>query len=105
MSRELVLNLKAEYFNEIVSGNKPFEFRERNEYWRKRIEGREYDIVTFCLGYPRKDDHKRRHTVIYSGYELQTITHKHFGVVGMDVYAIRTEGSYCRPMKQENEHA
>jgi hypothetical protein len=90
--KTLVLNLKKEYYLDIVAGRKPFEFRERTEYWRKRLEGREYEYVTFCLGYPPKSSIYRRLTVPYAGYELQTITHPHFGSVPKDVYAIRTTG-------------
>jgi|SRR5215217_7666769 len=88
--KTLVLNLKGEFFNEIKAGVKPFEFREQNEYWRKRLEGVHYDNVTFCLGYPAREDMERRLTYPYSGYESQIITHRHFGNVPKSVFAIRT---------------
>ncbi len=87
--RTLTLPLKAEYFNAIKDGSKIEEFRERTEYWEKRLEGREYDRVVLTLGYPKADDHRRRIDVPWRGYRKITITHPHFGNIPTDVYAIR----------------
>lgn len=40
-------------------------------------------------GYPRKDDTSRRLDVKYSGYEIKTITHPHFGDKPVKVFAIK----------------
>jgi hypothetical protein len=89
---DLTLHLKAEYWHEIKNNTKPFEFRKRNKYWEKRLIGRKYENVVFCLGYPKKDDLEKRIKVKYTGYEMQTITHSHFGKSPEDVFAIRTSG-------------
>ena len=90
MSDTLTLNLKAEYFHQIQDGTKPFEYRERNDYWRKRLVNRSYKWVEFCLGYPSRDDLSRRIKVPYRGYDETTITHPHFGSEPVDVFAIHT---------------
>jgi hypothetical protein len=40
---KLHLNLNAEYFDQINSGEKPDEYRLCTPYWVKRLEGRTYD--------------------------------------------------------------
>lgn len=85
----LTLHLKAEYFHAIRDGSKPFEYRLDTPYWRTRLEHREYDQIVLCLGYPAKDDAERRLVRPWCGYELQTITHKHFGMEPVRVFAIR----------------
>jgi hypothetical protein len=49
--RVLHLNLEREWFDDIAVGKKHAEYREYKEYWKKRLEGREYDIVRFRNGY------------------------------------------------------
>jgi hypothetical protein len=49
--RILQLNLKREFFAEIVVGKKPLEYRDRTDYWKTRLEGREYEIIRFRNGY------------------------------------------------------
>lgn len=41
-NKHLHLNLKGEYFHAIRAGKKVEEYRLYNDYWRKRLEGREY---------------------------------------------------------------
>lgn len=88
-SRTLMLNLKSEYFNQIKVGEKTEEYRLCTPYWQKRIEGRVYDAVCICLGYPKKNDTERRILFPWSGYEKKTITHKLFGDKPVKVYAIK----------------
>jgi len=93
----LILNLKAEYFNEIKEGKKPYEYRLYNEYWKKRLVNREYDEVHFKLGYPRNDESHKIIKKEYLGWELRGIRHNHFNNTGatdrqVDVFAIRTYG-------------
>lgn len=87
---ERVLNLpvKKIYFDQIKSGEKVYEFRERTPYWTKRIEGREFDFVVITLGYPKRDDMSRRLRLPWRGYQCLTIDHEHFGGK-VDVFAIR----------------
>ena len=47
----LHLNLYRKYFDAIVNGTKTIEYRDKTDYWKKRIEGREYDIIKFRNGY------------------------------------------------------
>ena len=49
----LHLNLFRKYFDQIASGYKIFEYREKTDYWKKRIENREYDVIKFRNGYAK----------------------------------------------------
>lgn len=49
--RALSLNLHREFFAAIVSGEKVYEYRERTDYWKTRLEGRAYDVINFRNGY------------------------------------------------------
>jgi len=88
MTDTLQLAVNGEYFDAMKSGEKKYEYRVRNDYWRKRIEGRSYANLVITKGYPSREDKSRRLSLQYLGYEEQTITHKHFGNVPTDVYAI-----------------
>ncbi len=87
--KQLILAVKKQYFEEIKCGTKKYEYRLRNEYWKKRLENKNYDEIVITLGYPKKDDNERRLTFIYSGYDKITITHPHFGDNPVEVYAIK----------------
>ncbi|MDL2189523.1 ASCH domain-containing protein [Pseudomonas sp. ChxA] len=93
--RILTLNLIGTYFHQIKAGTKTFEFRLRTPYWRTRLEGRTYDMVRVCWGYPNKGDAEREILIPWLGFEEQTIEHEHFGDLPVDVFAIRVraEGS------------
>lgn len=84
----LQLAVNGEYFDQMKSGEKKFEYRLLNDYWRKRLVNREYDRLIITRGYPRADDMERRIDVPYRGYKLQSITHKHFGAEPVNVFAI-----------------
>jgi hypothetical protein len=86
---DLILPVKRCYFEQMRDGTKPFEYRLRTAYWRKRLVGRSYDRVIVTLGYPSKDDHERRLVLPWLGYEEQVITHPHFGAEPVEVFAIR----------------
>jgi len=88
MTKELRLAVKAEYFNQIKAGEKRFEYRLRNEYWNKRICMRNYDRVVITLGYQKSSDTDKIMVFKYAGYQTQKITHAHFGVEPVRVYAI-----------------
>ena len=53
-SRILHLNLHWEFFDLIERGLKKTEYRECTPYWRKRLEGRDYDVIRFRNGYATK---------------------------------------------------
>lgn len=85
----LHLPVKGEYFHQMKSGEKKYEYRLANEYWTKRLVDRDYDELKIKLGYPKSDELDKIITVPYRGYKMQTITHKHFGDKPVDVFAIR----------------
>lgn len=86
---DLRLAVKREYFEGIVNGNKLEEYRLCNEYWTKRLVGKEYDTVTITLGYPSKEQIDRIATFKWQGYKRKIITHKHFNNKPVEVFAIR----------------
>lgn len=98
--RVLHLNLKAEYFDQIKSGEKVEEFRLRTPFWAKRLEGREYDRIEISKGYPAKGDADRRISRPWIGYRKTTITHPHFGPDPVEVYAILVNAPTPHPSKQ-----
>ena len=63
----LHLNLYRKYFDAIVNGTKLIEYRDKTDYWKKRIEGREYDVIKFRNGYAKDAPMM---VVEYGGYEV-----------------------------------
>ena len=51
MPAKLHLNLHREFFAQIAAGTKRTEYRDRSPYWRRRLEGRHYDVILFRNGY------------------------------------------------------
>ena len=49
----LHLNLFRKYFDQIAEGTKTIEYRDKTEYWKKRLENREYDAIKFRNGYAK----------------------------------------------------
>lgn len=49
----ITINLIGTYFHQIKAGTKTFEYRLRTPFWRKRLEGRAYDMIRICWGYPK----------------------------------------------------
>ncbi|MFP1868655.1 ASCH domain-containing protein [Lonsdalea quercina] len=87
----LQIAVNGEYFDAIKRGEKPEEYRLVNAYWGRRLLGRDYDRLIITRGYPRKDDSDRRIDIPYDGYEIKTITHKHFGPQPVKVFAIKVD--------------
>lgn len=87
----LQLALKSEYFDAIKSGEKVEEFRLYNDYWKKRLVGRDYKQIILTKGYPKRDDESRKMYFQYSYYKVKTITHPHFGDEPVKVFAIRVD--------------
>lgn len=85
----LVLPLKAEFFHAIRTGQKVEEFRLRNAYWKRRLEGRTFSTVVLTLGYPPRFDESRRLVMPWRGLRVTTIQHPLFGAEPVEVYAIR----------------
>lgn len=63
----LYLTLKKKWFDLIKSGEKKVEFREIKNYWKKRLEGKEFDFIIFTNGY-KKDSPKIK--VEWKGLEI-----------------------------------
>ena len=63
----LHLNLYRKYFDQIAEGTKTIEYRDKTDYWKKRIEGREYDIIKFRNGYAKDAPTM---LVEYKGYNI-----------------------------------
>jgi ASC-1-like (ASCH) protein len=53
MPEILHLNLHREFFAAIADGRKRIEYRKQTPYWRKRLEGRKYDVILFRNGYAK----------------------------------------------------
>ena len=86
---DLVLPLKAEFFNAIKAGTKPEEYRLRNAYWRRRLEGRTFERIVLTLGYPKRGDTERRLVMPWRGLRVTTLQHPLFGPAPVEVYAIK----------------
>ena len=67
MKKILHLNLYRKYFDAIADGTKTIEYRDKTDYWKKRIEGREYDIIKFRNGYAKDAPTM---LVEYNGYDI-----------------------------------
>ena len=51
MPEILYFSLYREPFAAIASKQKRIEYRKQTSYWRKRLEGRKYDVIKFRNGY------------------------------------------------------
>ena len=67
MKKILHLNLYRKYFDAIVNGTKTTEYRDKTDYWKKRIEGKQYDIIKFRNGYAKDAPTM---LVEYNGYDI-----------------------------------
>jgi len=88
MTMDLILPLKGEYFDQIKAGAKTEEFRLVNDYWRARLYAKKYKRIILTRGYPKRDDLERRLILPYNGYIIKQITHPHFGMEPVHVFAI-----------------
>ena len=94
--RILRLNLKRKWWEQIKAGTKREELRLATDYWRKRLEGREYDEVHLLLGYPKRGDESRTIRRKWAGYREVELTHEEFGPLPVDVLAIDVSRVPCR---------
>ena len=92
MKKILTLRVKGEYWHQVKAGEKLEEYRLQTGYWIKRLCGKVYDEIHYILGYPKNgtQDAKDK-TLVYPwrGFSEKTMTHKQFGPLPADVYAIR----------------
>lgn len=90
MQKRLILPVKKIYFDEINNGHKKFEYRLYNDYWKKRIIGKDFFGIEITLGYPKKDDHSRRILRLWKGYDIICgFIHNEFGTKPVTVFAIK----------------
>ena len=54
VGRNLIARLLAEPRFAIAAKRKHVEYRDQTLYWRKRLEGRNYDVIKFRNGYSMK---------------------------------------------------
>jgi len=88
MKKDLFLILNAKYFNEIKSGKKTSEFRLMTEYWLKRLASKNWQHVTFQLGYAKKAERIRKKI---NEIKISTVDNKFFGGNPVDVFEIVLE--------------
>lgn len=91
MNGTLTIPLTGKYFDQILAGVKPEEYRLRSPFWVKRLEGRSYWRVVLTRGYPKNGgvEGRTRLTLPWSGYEKKTLVHEFFGPQPVEVFAIR----------------
>ena len=53
MKKILHLTLMKRWFDEIASGQKKIEYRDKKPYWEKRLEGKVFDEIHFKNGYAK----------------------------------------------------
>lgn len=88
-NKNLTLNLKKEYFEEIKKGIKKEEYRLCTPYWKKRIENKSFEKIIIKMGYPKNTEFEKILYFNWNGYEKKKIKHKHFGSSEVEVYAIK----------------
>lgn len=91
-SRDLVLHLKGEYFDQIDNEEKTEEYRLYKPYWIKRLVNRSYDRILMYRGYPKKNDAIWMMARPYRGYIIKMIKHEQFGNDPVLVFAIDVRG-------------
>ena len=85
----LHLSVKKEYFDQIKSKEKKWEYRLMKPYWSTRLIGKKFDLIRISNGYPKRTDNSKTIERPWKGYEMGSITHKEFGNVPTKVFAIR----------------
>ena len=84
--KELRLVLTYHWYDMIEAGEKPEEYRDLTEFYRSRLEGRHYDIVTFYRGYAKN---RKTMSFKYGGYRVGTGQEKWGAVPGKQYYVIK----------------
>ena len=87
MARPLRLHLKGCYFDAIRAGTKTHEYRLADK-WEKRLAGKSYDEIHLLRGYPKRGDESRVLRRVWRGYNIEWLTHPHFGCGSVRVLAI-----------------
>jgi len=84
----LHLNLKGEYFDQIKSGEKLFEYRLYSK-WYKRLVNKPFDTILVKRGYPKANDTSRIVVRPWQGFVVQELLHPLFGDTPVQVCAIK----------------
>lgn len=71
----LTLHLKEVFFRQIQRGEKLHEYREHNDYWRKRLLPKHYDVIEICNAYPERGDLNNRMWFRYKGWQMVMMYH------------------------------
>jgi hypothetical protein len=98
---KLHLHVKTEYFNAIKAGTKITENRLVNDYWTKRLVGRNYDAVVVYNAY--KAGAENRLEFPWNRWDTQTIVHKHFGQNPVDVFVIKLKANLIETENAKGE--
>lgn len=88
MEKILHLNVDAKYWNQVKSGEKIDEFRLVNDFWKKRLLNKDFDLIHYKLGYPSSSDYDKILIFEFDGIKEITITHEKFGKNPVNVFAI-----------------
>lgn len=85
----LHLHVKHIYFSQMRFGEKLWEYRLFNDYWKKRLIDREYEEAWVYDGYPKAGNEDKILKYSYLGFkELPVFRHVHFGPGVHHVFAI-----------------
>ena len=90
--KNLTLAVKKEWFEQIKNGTKKIEYRLYNEYWIKRLVGKQFDKIIITLGYPKKDDKQKRLEFKWLGYKVEKVCHKEWDYKYKKVFVIKLGG-------------
>ena len=101
----LTIPVNGVYFDQIAAGTKPEEYRLVSPFWSKRLEGRRYDAVVMTRGYPKAGgvEGVTRLTRQWTGFERKTITHPHFGLEPVEVFAIDVSAALQQNDEGDND--
>lgn len=84
----LTLHLKKKWWDQIHSGKKKAEYRLATPYWKKRLEGRDYEHIILKLGYPKEDNDSRSMIFAWNGASLTNVISSEWNYESKRVYEI-----------------
>jgi hypothetical protein len=90
MGERLTIPVNGIYFDQIRDGTKLEEYRLCTPFWVRRLHGREYSAVVMTRGYPKGGgiEGRTRLTRRWNGFKRKQVTHPHFGLDPVEVFAI-----------------
>jgi len=115
MDKILHLTLFREFFDKILSGEKVEEYRDKKEYWEKRLfenrSPKEYDYIIFKNGYSKdapemkvewkglREDNERYTILLGKVVETKNVEHS----AGKDVHFLEIEDKLFNSEKRKRE--